>query len=74
MSEDQLSKVSHNDRTVYVCAVKVSDLPEKVAQGISEDQIYALNNSNGERLALVKDRSLAFVLARQNELHPVPVH
>jgi hypothetical protein len=54
--------------------VKVSDLPEKVAQGISEDQIYALNNSNGERLALVKDRSFAFVLARQNELHPVPVH
>ena len=74
MSEDHLSKVSLNDRTVYVSAVKVSDLPEKVAQGISEDQIYALNNSNGERLALVKDRSLAFVLARQNELHPVPVH
>ena len=74
MSEDNLSKVSLNDRTVYVRAVKVSDLPEKVAQGISEDQIYALNNSNGERLALVKDRSLAFVLARQNELHPVPVH
>ena len=74
MSEDHLSKVSFNDRTVYVCVVKVSDLPEKVAQGISEDQIYALNNSNGERLALVKDRSLAFVLARQNELHPVPVH
>lgn len=74
MSEDHLSKVSLNDRTVYVRAVKVSDLPEKVAQGISEDQIYALNNSNGERLALVKDRSLAFVLARQNELHPVPVH
>ena len=58
----------------YMYAQKVSDLPEKVAQGISEDQIYALNNSNGERLALVKDRSLAFVLARQNELHPVPVH
>ena len=74
MGEDHLSKVSLNDRTVYVCPVKVSDLPEKVAQGISEDQIYALNNSNGERLALVKDRSLAFVLARQNELHPVPVH
>ena len=74
MSEDHLSKVSLNDRMVYVCAVKVSDLPEKLAQGISEDQIYALNNSKGERLALVKDRSLAFVLARQNELHPVPVH
>jgi hypothetical protein len=74
MSEDHLSKVSLNDRTVYVRAVKVSDLPEKVAQGISEDRVYSLNNSNGKRLALVKDRSLAFVLARQNELHPVPVH
>ena len=33
MSEDQLSKVSLNDRTVYVCAVKVSDLPEKWLKG-----------------------------------------
>ena len=54
--------------------MNVEDLPEAVAKGISQDQVYSLNSSNGERLALVKDRSLAFVLARQNEFHPVPVH
>ena len=74
MSKDNLSINNLNDRTVYVCAVNVEDLPEAVAKGISQDQVYSLNSSNGERLALVTDRSLAFVLARQNEFHPVPVH
>ena len=74
MSKDNLSINNLNDRTVYVCAVNVEDLPEAVAKGISQDQVYSLNSSNVERLALVKDRSLAFVLARQNEFHPVPVH
>ncbi len=29
---------------------------------------------NGEQLALVEDRRLAFVLARQNDMAPVTVH
>jgi hypothetical protein len=66
MSKDNLN-TSVNDRTVYVSAVNV-------AKGISQSRVYSLNSSNGERLALVKDRSLAFVVARQNEFHPVPVH
>ena len=74
MTKDNLSTSELNDRTVYVSAVNVSDLPEAVAKGISQGRVYSLNSSNGERLALVKDRSLAFVLARQNEFHPVPVH
>ena len=73
MSKDNLN-TSVNDRTVYVSAVNVADLPEAVAKGISKGSVYSLNSSNGERLALVKDRSLAFVLARQHEFHPVPVH
>ena len=73
MSKDNLN-TSVNDRTVYVSAVNVADLPEAVAKGISQSRVYSLNSSNGERLALVKDRSLAFVVARQNEFHPVPVH
>ncbi|MYA88929.1 MAG: DUF1150 family protein, partial [Boseongicola sp. SB0662_bin_57] len=36
--------------------------------------VYAVHSSDGERLALVKDRSLAFILARQNDLAPVNVH
>ena len=74
MTKDNLSSSELNDRTVYVSAVNMADLPEVVAKGISQGRLYSLNSSNGERLALVKDRSLAFVLARQNEFHPVPVH
>jgi hypothetical protein len=74
MTKDNLSPSDLKDRTVYVSAVNVADLPEAVAKGISQGRVYSLNSSTGERLALVKDRSLAFVLARQNEFHPVPVH
>ncbi|MEK9813781.1 MAG: DUF1150 family protein [Paracoccaceae bacterium] len=74
MTKDNLSSSDLKDRTVYVSAVNVADLPEAVAKGISQGRVYSLNSSTGERLALVKDRSLAFVLARQNEFHPVPVH
>jgi len=74
MTKDNLSSSDLKDRTVYVSAVNVADLPEAVAKGISQGRVYSLSSSTGERLALVKDRSLAFVLARQNEFHPVPVH
>ena len=74
MTKDNLSSIELKDRTVYVSAVNAADLPEAVAKGISQGRVYSLNSSTGERLALVKDRSLAFVLARQNEFHPVPVH
>ena len=74
MTKDNLSSSDLKDRTVYVSAVNVADLPEAVAKGMSQGRVYSLNSSTGERLALVKDRSLAFVLARQNEFHPVPVH
>ena len=63
------------DRIVYVRPVAVADLPEEVreqAEGI--DQLFAVHNADGERLALVRDRKLAFVLARQNDLAPVNVH
>jgi len=62
-------------RIVYVRPVAVADLPQEVqreAQGI--DTLYAVHNAEGERLALVRDRSLAFILARQNNMEPVTVH
>ncbi|WGW04233.1 DUF1150 family protein [Tropicibacter oceani] len=62
-------------RIVYVRPVKTKDLPEDVQAGlVGLDEIYAVHNSDGERLALVKDRALAFVLARQNDFAPVTVH
>ncbi len=62
-------------RVVYVRPVAVADLPEDIrreAGGI--DTLYAVHDTDGERLALVRDRDLAFVLARQNDLAPVHVH
>lgn len=60
---------------VYVRPVKVAELPEEVReQAIGLETLYAVHNTEGERLALVRDRSLAFVLARQNNMQPVTVH
>jgi hypothetical protein len=63
------------DRIVYVRAVNVSELPDEVQQESGgRDQIYALHAADGARLALVRDREMAFVLARQNDFAPVTVH
>ena len=60
---------------VYVKEVMVADLPEEVQdQAGGHDKLFAVHNSEGEQLALVADRGLAFVLARQNDLTPVTVH
>ena len=61
--------------TVYVRPVEVSDLPSEVQDAAEgAERLYALHTSEGERLALVKDRDMAFVLARQNDLSAVSVH
>jgi hypothetical protein len=62
-------------RIVYVRPVQVSDLPAEIrlhAGGV--ETIYAVHTEDGERLALVRDRRLAFALARQNDLAPVSAH
>lgn len=64
-----------DDRIVYVRQVAVDELPEELrAQMPGIDTLYAVHKADGERLALVEDRELAFVLARQNDLAPVTVH
>ncbi|UWQ54835.1 DUF1150 domain-containing protein [Leisingera caerulea] len=63
------------NRTVYVKAVAVADLPEDVqANAGGREQLYAVHDAEGGQLALVADRQLAFVLARQNDMTPVAVH
>jgi hypothetical protein len=60
---------------VYVRPVQVSDLPAELqAQAEGFETIYAVHRPNGERLALVADRNLAFALARQHDMAPVSVH
>ncbi|WP_295043830.1 DUF1150 family protein [uncultured Paracoccus sp.] len=63
------------DKTVYIRQVETSSLPVAVQEQLEGiDSLYAVHDADGERLALVKERSLAFMLARQNELMPVSVH
>ncbi len=60
---------------VYVKAVPVADLPSEVQAEAGElTQLYAVHDAEGQQLALVADRNMAFVLARQNDLTPVTVH
>ncbi|WP_425051668.1 DUF1150 family protein [Psychromarinibacter sp. S121] len=60
---------------VYVRSVDVADLPEDVQAEVEGlETIFAVHNTEGERLALVRDRKMAFALARQNDLAPVSVH
>lgn len=63
------------EKTVYIRQVETSTLPQEIRQQLpGVESMYAVHDTDGERLALVKDRSLAFMLARQNELTPVSVH
>ncbi|GAA6181679.1 MULTISPECIES: DUF1150 family protein [unclassified Shimia] len=64
-----------DERTVYVREVLVADLPEEVReQAEGAETLFAVHATDGERLALVKERDLAFILARQNNYSPVTVH
>ncbi|MCT8330445.1 DUF1150 domain-containing protein [Albidovulum sediminis] len=63
------------ERIVYVRAVAVEDLPDEVREQVpGVKTLYAVCDADGERLALVRDRRMAFLLARQNDLAPVNVH
>lgn len=63
------------DRTVYVKTIAVSDLPQEVrAQAEGLEQLYAVHDAQGQQLALVGNRKLAFSLAREHDYAPVMVH
>ena len=63
------------ERIVYVRLVDVTDLPEEMQkQADGTEQLYAVHSEDGARLAIVADRNLAFVLARQNDYAPYAVH
>ena len=60
---------------VYVRPVPVADLPTEVQEQIGDlATVYSVHRSDGEQVALVADRKLAFTLARQHEMVPVSVH
>ncbi len=62
-------------KLVYVKPVAVADLPEEVqeqAEGL--ETLFAVHDSEGQQLALVADRNLAFTLARQHDMQPLTLH
>lgn len=75
MSAEHRIDTENAQPVVYVRAVPVATLPDEVRrQAEGAEIIYAVHSGDGERLALVRDRGLAFFLARQNEMVPVSVH
>lgn len=66
---------TENTQTVYIRTVATETLPDDIRDQLSGvETMYAVHDTDGERLALVQDRNMAFMLARQNELSPVSVH
>ena len=60
---------------VYVRTLNVSEFSEDVREQVSADGlVYAIHSEDGERLAIAKNRDIAFALARTNEFEPVSVH
>ena len=63
------------ETTVYIRPVQTSTLPQDIQEQIpGVETLYAVHDADGERLALVRERAMAFSLARQNEMTPVSVH
>lgn len=69
-------------KLVYVRAVIARDVIDDLVDedgslmvDVPEDAtLYSVHASDGERIALVGDRDLAFAAARQHEMNPVSVH
>ncbi|MGD9293910.1 MAG: DUF1150 family protein [Roseobacter sp.] len=73
--QEPFDAMPNDKRIVYVKTVDVTDLPSEVQGKIAGlEQLYAVHDSEGQQLALVADRKLAFRLARQNDYAPVAVH
>ena len=69
-------------KTVYIRAVKALDVIDEIEDDLNElevevassDILYSVHAADGERLAIIGDRELAFAAARQHEMDPVSVH
>lgn len=63
------------ENVVYVKAVAVADLPQEVQEQVGDlTSIFSVHDADGQQLALVADRALAFALARQHDKNPVMTH
>ncbi len=62
-------------RMVYVKPISVQALPQEVQEQAGDlEQLFAVHDAEGQQLALVANRNLAFALARENDYAPQPLH
>ena len=63
------------DDLVYIKTVAVTELPLDLQRQVGPDKIlYAVHKADGERVAVVENRALAYSLARDNDLTPMTLH
>lgn len=81
MSANELAALGGR-KLVYIRAVQARDVIEDLSSEFAEFEVdveedatlYSVHSADGERIALVGDRELAFAAARQHEMNPVSVH
>ena len=81
LSERELAALG-GKKLVYVRTVLASevraDLVDDDTGAIidipADTTLYSVHSGDGQRIALVGDRALAFAAARQHEMNPVSVH
>lgn len=60
---------------VYVKPVAVASLPDALREQAGErETIFAIHDAEGQQIALVADRNLAVMLARQHDKVPMNLH
>jgi hypothetical protein len=75
MNAKSVTETASENRLVYVRPVNVAGLSDAMRAEIGELKIvYSVHGEDGEQLALVANRDLAFSLARQHDMAPVFVH
>ena len=63
------------DDLVYIKTVAVTELPLDLQRRVGPDKtLYAVHKADGERVAVVENRALAYSLARDNDLTPMTLH
>ena len=63
------------DDLVYIKTVAVTELPLDLQRQVRPDKtLYAVHKADGERVAVVENRALAYSLARDNDLTPMTLH
>ena len=65
-------------KLVYVRTVLAREVQDELVDALidipGDTTLYSVHASDGQRIALVGDRALAFAAARQQEMNPVSVH